>query len=487
MKNALILFLIAVLLLPLAACGKPADPDADTTAPAVSDTAGDTAETEAPETGLAPRLPAGLTFDGRDFTFLTGGYTTYCYVTVEEPVGEILNDAQYDMQLRTEERLKVKIIEDQRGYEEANTIAENTVSAGDAAFAAMNLLDRFSVNMMLENYLLPFGGVEYIDLEAPWWLPAVNKELQIGGKNFEASSASNLLMWSNTIGIFINTDLAKNVGVDPDEIFASVREGTWTLDQMMGYAAKASMDLDGDGKFTAKADQFGLTFYYPSTWETSVVRAGGMNSVGKDENGRLTVAWGNEQYAALLEKAYNYFHTDAVWADVFNTTTQFVEGRSLFLHGFFRAVDQMKDMTNDYTLAPMPKADAAQPSYECANYDTMTYNLPKTVSDTALSGAVLEWLSYEGYELVRPAYIESTMKYKNARDERMAEMVQICLDSSMIDIGSIYCTQQCSYDIMYYEVILKNSFNFASYRQKADEIMTQTLEKLEAAAAGKTD
>ena len=51
----------------------------------------------------------------------------------------------------------------------------------------------------------------------------------------------------------------------------------------------------------------------------------------------------------------------------------------------------------------------------------MTYILPICVKDTALFGAALEWLSYEGFRLVRPACIETTMKYKAARDERMAD------------------------------------------------------------------
>ena len=101
----------------------------------------------------------------------------------------------------------------------------------------------------------------------------------------------------------------------------------------------------------------------------------------------------------------------------------------------------------------------------------MTYILPICVKDTALFGAALEWLSYEGFRLVRPAYIETTMKYKAARDERMAEMVQLCLDCSRVDVGSIYCYDHCSYDALYPGVINQDSFKFSSFTASKTKVL----------------
>ena len=111
----------------------------------------------------------------------------------------------------------------------------------------------------------------------------------------------------------------------------------------------------------------------------------------------------------------------------------------------------------------------------------MTYILPICVKETALFGAALEWLSYECFRLVRSAYIETTMKYKAARDERMAEMVQLCLDCSRVDVGSIYCYDHCSYDALYLGVINQNSFVFSSFVQRQEKVMKKRLEKIAAA------
>ena len=60
-------------------------------------------------------------------------------------------------------------------------------------------------------------------------------------------------------------------------------------------------------------------------------------------------------------------------------------------------------------------------------------------------------------------------------------MVQMCLDASMIDLGSMYCFNWCSYDMLYMNVIRKTSLNFASYAASQDKaIQTRLTEIAEA-------
>ncbi|MBR4959356.1 MAG: hypothetical protein IKY52_00490, partial [Clostridia bacterium] len=87
----------------------------------------DAVQTEPVETERKPDIPDDLTFGGKDFNLLTSYYNDYCKITKEEATGEVLNDAIYDMEIRTEERLDVNIIEDQREYNEAITLANSLV------------------------------------------------------------------------------------------------------------------------------------------------------------------------------------------------------------------------------------------------------------------------------------------------------------------------------------------------------------------------
>ncbi len=476
MKRTLALTLVMLML--LASCGgaeQPVETTAETEA----------VQTEAAETEITPDLPEDLTFGGQDFNLLTSYYNDYCKITKEEATGEVLNDAIYDMEIRTEERLDVNFIEDQREYMEAIRMSESLVAAGDNTYAGMNQLDRFSIDLMVKGYLRPLEDAEHLDLTAPWWHPGVTEEMSLSGNTFYAASASNILMYVDTSAIYINTAMAGDLGISMDGIYDAVREGTWTQDQLMEYAALAKADLNGDGEMT-RDDQWGLMCFDENILGTSLITAGDRKSLDKDADDNLTLLWNDEQYVTLLENAYNIFHHDAVLTEKIASTTrhkavEFAEGRSLFMHGFFMAVDQLEEMEDDYTIVPIPKFDAAQDRYICANYDVMTYIMPKFVSDTELFGAVLEWLSYEGSAQVTDAYIETTMKYKAARDETMAEMVQMCLDASMIDLGSMYCYNWCSYDTLYFNVMSTASLNFASYAAAQDKAIQTRLTEIQKA------
>ncbi len=449
-----------------------------------------TAETESAaqttvetETERMPALPADLDFGGTDFHLLSSYYNDYCKITKEEATGEVLNDAIYDMEIRTEERLNVNFIEDQQEYNTAISMANSLVAAGDDTYAGMNQLDRFSIDMMVQGSLRPLEDASLLDLSAPWWHPEVTREMSLQGKTYYATSASNILMYVDTSALFVNTTMAVDLGIDIDEIYDKVREGTWIQDDWMAYAALASSDLNGDGEMTGE-DRWGVTMFDENIMGTSLITAGNAASVDKDDNDDLTLLWNDERYINLVEYAYNTIHSDHVFSTIDDSTIvrhtaiPFVEGRSLFLHGFFLAVDHLAEMEDDYTIVPIPKYDAGQEKYISANYDVMTYIMPKFVSDTELFGAVLEWLSYEGKMLVEDAYIETTMKYKAARDETMAEMVQICLDTSMIDLGSMYLYNWCSYDFIHFNVMVKPSFGFASYAAAQDKAIATRLEQI---------
>lgn len=471
--------LLALLL--LTSCGSTTEETTNT-----AKTTDPTVQTEIVETEKRPALPEGLTFDGRTFNLLTSYYNDYCKITKEEANGEVLNDAIYNMEINTEDRLDIEIVEDQQQYNAAITMANAMVAAGDNTYAAMNQLDRFAIDMMVQGSLRPLEDAAYLDLSASWWHPAVTEEMSLAGATYYATSASNILMYVDTAAIFVNTSLATDVGISTETLYDAVREGTWTQDMLLEKAALGKVDLNGDGEYT-RADQWGLTCFDENIFGTSLITAGGGKAVDKDAEDRLSLLWNDATYLDMVEKAYATFHNDAVWTEknqtYRHTAVEFASGNILFLHGFFLAVDHLKEMEDDYTILPIPKYSAEQKEYICANYDVMTYIMPKFVNDTELFGAVLEWLSYEGESLVKDAYIETTMKYKAAREETMAEMVQICLDASMIDLGCMYCYDWCSYDALWREIFIKQTLTFASYaagREKAIQTrLTEIADALE--------
>ncbi len=444
-------------------------------------TDGITASTETVDNSPKPAIPEELDFGGEEFNVITGTFDQYCNMTREESVGEVLNDAIYNMILNTENRLNVDIVE----YADLDAGAAygqitKLAAAGDDTYDAVNQLVRFNVFLLTGGYLRPFTDAPYIDLTASWWNPKINEQMTVGGINWFASSASNVELYTGTSCIFINSTLASQFDISVDGIYTAVREGNWTQDMMMQYAALATADLNGDGKMT-EDDRWGLIARDDNIFPMAMIVGGGEQALIRDADGNFIPNWGTEKYMELAENAFNLFHSDDYSGlNARYITTEFANGRALFMHSIFSGVDSLSNMEDDYTLVPTPKYDAAQKEYLCCSYDCMmAYALPKFVSNLELSGAVLEWVSYEGKLHVEDAYIETTMKFKKAREETMAEMVQLCLDGAMIDLGSIFAYDWCSYDALNVPMTAK-TFKFASYIQSKEKALNKALEEIAA-------
>lgn len=476
-KNIAILLLCAML---LCACGGQSTTESESTVDTATIT--ETVDTTPPETERTPAIPESITFGGRDVTILSGTYNDYCYLFREESTGEVLNDAIRQMQADTEERLDIKLTEYGELYvANANDLAIQLTASGDASYAVMNQLDRFAIELMIGGYLRPLEDAPLCDLTAPWWNPHIREKLSLGGETYYATSAANLLMSVDTTAMYMNTRLAAEAGIETTTLYQTVREGRWTYDLLEGYLENAAVDVNGDGKMD-EGDRYGMHCYDQNIFATSCITAAGLDSLSKDENDRLIVSWGGEAYMNAMEKAYELFHSPSVYMeDERHTATIFTEGRSLFMHGFFLAVDTLEEMEDDYAVLPIPKTSETQDSYLCANYDVMMFVMPQFVTDTELFGAVTEWLSYEGLSHVRDAYVETTLKYKKARDSETAEMVQICLDASQVDLGSMYAFDYCGYDAIYSRVMSKQTYAFASYVASVEKSLEKRIEKIEAA------
>ena len=481
MKKTISILLLCAML--LCACGGQSTTESESTVDTATIT--ETVDTTPPETERTPAIPESITFGGRDVTILSGTYNDYCYLFREESTGEVLNDAIRQMQADTEERLDIKLTEYGELYvANANELAIQLTASGDASYAVMNQLDRFAIELMIGGYLRPLEDAPLCDLTAPWWNPHISEKLSLGGETYYATSAANLLMSVDTTAMYMNTRLAAEAGIETTTLYQTVREGRWTYDLLEGYLENAAVDVNGDGKMD-EGDRYGMHCYDQNIFATSYITAGGLDSITKDEKDNLTVNWGGEAYMNAMEKAYELFHSPSVYMeDERHTATIFTEGRSLFMHGFFLAVDTLEEMEDDYAVLPIPKTSETQDGYLCANYDVMMFVMPRFVTDTELYGAVTEWLSYEGLSHVRDAYVETTLKYKKARDSETAEMVQLCLDASQVDLGSMYAFDYCGYDAIYVKVMLPNTYKFASYAAGTEKSLVGRIEKIKKAVQG---
>ncbi len=467
------LIALSLLLASLLSCGNNTTDPSDTTDSVTTGT-----ETVTREPEIKPDTPDTLTFPGRTFAILTGEYNDYCMIGAEQSDGEVVNDARRTMMNNTADRFDIEVTEESKYVFDLNMAINTLVSSGDETYSIINHLDRFATSAMTSGLLRPMDDLTDVDFTMPWWNPAITDQLIVGDIRYLASSASSILMYADTMALWINTTLAASYDIDVTSIYEDVRNGTWTMDKMMEYAALVTGEVNGDNTMDGM-DRYGLFPLDMNLAGTTLVTAGGMQSVSRDSAG-FSVNWESERYIELAEKAYNIMHGDDTFLNnARNKAEMFTEGRALFMPAIFHsATNKITDMTDDYTCVPIPKYSEDQETYVCANYDVMFFCLPKSVNDTEFSGTVVDWLSYEGLKHVKDAYVLDTMKGKKSINPDMQEMVQLCLDCSMIDLGAIFAPGVLSYDSLWGSVFSKKTFELSSYIAKRQTILENQLTKI---------
>ena len=127
------------------------------------------------------------------------------------------------------------------------------------------------------------------------------------------------------------------------------------------------------------------------------------------------------------------------------------------------------------------RRDAAQERYyTCALENLTVLGIPAPVNNPELAGAVLEAMAVEGYNSVTPAYFESALKGKYARDNESAEMLELVLDNKTYDIAQVY--NWGTINSSFFNLGAKNNTNFASMwasiESKVETEMQKSLEMM---------
>lgn len=405
-------------------------------------TTNDTAvETEPVDPDAVDSIPDGITFDGDEFNLLSseGDGGSYISLTQEGLTGDVLNDEKYYMEINTEDRFNIEITETTHDlWDLRDVYVNNLVTANDTTFQAVSQWDSHAVTAATRGHALSYDNLEYIDLEKKYWGDVLSDSMAINGINYFAVGSFNLGIYQKLACIFMNTELAAAHQLEIP--FEDVYNGTWTLDKLLSYGDIATNDVNGDGVMDmSDSYTYGSSDRRPLAHQIWI--GAGLKSVEIDADGVPTVKLFNNErfYDVLMLIKDNFFggtnipDSDLGWCG--STGDTWNNGRQLIHFAKFDTNLAMRDLEVDYAILPFPKYDENQEDYYAhSNQTTATYVLTN-VQDTALASAVLEAMSAYGYNNVMPAYIDSTLQDKIARDPQSKEMIQFIFDRRTIDLG----------------------------------------------------
>lgn len=354
--------------------------------------------------------------------------------------GERIEESVFYRNTWIEEYYNVKIEQVGEANDKPIELLEKTVQAGENAYDLAFLVRNNMSTAIKSGYMTDLNGVSYLDFSHDWYNSNTIDSMKISGRLFHMVSDFSLVDKARTNVLFLNRDKAEENQL-PD-IIQMVRDGQWTIEQMIAFA-KAN-DSDGNGSMEL-SDQWGLTC---GGKEAAVAfwNALGNEVVSIDENGNWTVEVANEHSVNSITELRKLFN-DGVsfvgdkfgdYGDAFDT---FIGSRTLFMSSSLSTIEDIgANAEFSFTALPFPKYDAEQSQYYTTNDNTYcaTFGIPTCAADVDFSGFMVEVLSWQSSTTTYPEYYEVVCKVKKSYDIVCAEMIDLVFEGLIFDFGLMY-------------------------------------------------
>ncbi len=489
-KRILAALLASLMLVPtLAACSEEQASAEDTTAAATETTV--PVETEPRETErheIKDDLPADLKFDGRTFRIYVSIQSTNdeFVAGVEEKAGDIVNDAVTDRNLHVQEQLDFKLMSD--GFNWAwNTVAapvSQLILAGDSTYDMFMAHQTGATQLVAQRLFVNAYELKYINFEQPWWANELMDELSLG-KDYRFLLAGDF--FTNTIGNiranYFNKTMYTNLYGDPNELYQLTLDGKFTIDHMNTLVAGAYADLNNDG-ITDLDDRLGMVTQGLAASVDPFVYGSDIVYTTRDEEGFVQLQMMSDDAVMLAEKLCSFFHQRAVCTKAPSHPPSFFKNGNILFLGNCRLIDStsLRDMEDDFGYLPFPKYDDEQEEYYSLVHDTALHGCISVASQNLdMAGAVLEALNAESYRIVTPAWYESALKLKYARDDISSQMIDLIKGSMTTNFIFAYNFALNNIGMVYRTLVGGNNPNYASTvesRLSAAETMLADLVKV---------
>ena len=481
MKKLIALLLLgAMMTSALLSCSEaPTENNTDKTDAPAAETVSDIAEETADETAevVTDNLPE-KNYDGYSYNIYTRNNTTHYQFLTEEYTGEVLNDAIYDRNLRVGDRFNVVFTETEYSDENAPT---PLVMSGDTTYSLMNVRCTAANTMAQKNYLYNISNLEYIDLDKPYWDADLTKAISIGPYYFSAIGATNLTAIDFMTTLLFNKQILSenNLG----DIYTMVREGTWTFDRFGEMGAAVTRDVDGNGTYDAN-DTWGVLGSAKFLHCSFIQSAGAMYMYKDAENMPTYSITSDEHFINVFARIFEICNDNNAWYLTSDTSNEsvtyhnmFRNGQGLFMSTIFYYIETMRDMDHEFGVIPYPKYDEAQEEYysRISFFDTAV--IPTSVDDVERASIILEALTCDSHNSVIPAYKDVALKTKYSRDEESSDMIDLVLETRVLDLGDTYFCSSIREGLIT-NMFINDERNIVSKAKTTEKVIGKTIEKM---------
>ena len=450
MKHSISAILAALLLSSaLISCGEAASAPADTKAVG-GDTPNAPEETET-EAAVPSGVPDDVDLGGEVIDIW---YTVKAVSVAETFVdiagelnGDMLDDAIYNANIRVEEKLNCDL-----NFFSADVTTSDTgatfsklMKANDTAYDLFHLVQWNASKFAAEGMYLNMNDAKYLSFDQPWWDYTYMKEMTIGEDIIYSLVGDYAVDRTRCLGcVYYNKALYADFYSDADGLYQEVLDHKWTMERMREISAEIYQDINNNGT-ADREDRLGYCINNYNNLDL-LFTGGGARTTARDKDDLPYLVLNSDRNISVADKVYEMaldtvgtFCSGSVYEEDVENRKMFENGYSMFLIGFFYTAEAMRDMKSDYGIVPVPLYDGAQEQYVSDVHDIMRIMaVPYNCTCVDAVSAILEELSYQGYQNVLPNYYDVLMKNKYARDSISASMIDLIRDNCTPDIAHIY-------------------------------------------------
>lgn len=487
MKKRICCLILAAMLLSGCAAGQndpSTEPIEGTNADAVTESE---TETEAEPT-VAMQVTStysGYDYGGYEYRILSPGPGEHFYyhiqanlneVYAEELNGDLMNDAIYQRNAMAEDLLSIKVTPiwstgDTSGI--TSMLKAGTAAGSDEYDAVINRMDFLGTSLQ-NGDLQNLRAISTLNVEHPWWDKNIVDDFTLfGDRLYWIAGDINFVDDYAVEAVFFSMSLCDDHGLAYP--YTLVKEGTWTIDRMLEMANAVKTDVNGDGKYTVEDDVVGHLEQndHVKHW----MYAMGEKSIDIDDAGNLRLRILDERQIGAIDKLYNAMVENEMTYT--GKAADFAAGHALFYGDMLAFVNQLREMTSDFGIIPMPKYDEAQESYGeyISNGWTTAYAVPMTNGDPERTGVILEALSGYSTDTVRQALYEVSLSAKLVRDTDSVEMLDIIFGSKSYD-WAVDFTWGSGFASLYNGIYTSKKNNYVSTAEKKAQSLEKTITDL---------
>ena len=351
---------------------------------------------------------------------------------VDEMSGDILSDAVYNRNRTLSELLNVTIkLEMVETGDKYTSTLNTSVMSGDGGYDLSVLHMRGFPTLINQGLVKDMNELE-LDTSYSWWDKEAEEALNIAGKQFAMISDITYVDKLATIGVFYNTSMAEELQLP--NLYDMVDNGEWTLEKMKEYAVIAT---NSGEEIYGISSQNDFSYY--------MMHAANIQTVSKNNNGDLVFKLAYQRPVSMLQEVFTvmnepyYFNRMHAGLDVVETVQMFND-QTLFLVRPLQTFYNLKDVSDNYGVLPMPKYDDVYEGYYSSvnHHAASLMAVPVTNNENERTADVLQAWGMASEKIVNPEFYDRILSARMVHDEDSIRMLDIIFEHRTYDIGLIF-------------------------------------------------